>query len=383
MTIKKLLFFLFSICTLSSCIKPYIAKTDKYDTLLVVDGIVTDMPGPYTIKLSKTTKIIQFSPLQPYTNCRVELSDNVGTSEVLKEVSDGVYQTDSLNGMQGIIDRQYKLSITTPNGEVYESVAQRLSKGVGIKSVYAELETKSNPGREGYQFYIDTDLPSAANNYYLWQMESTYKFTVDFSILYYYSGGNTLHPMINKDSLKTCYRTNQIGGIYVLNTALQNTPQTIRFPLNYEDNSSKALTIRYSLNVSQYTIDEAAYNYWIQIKKIMETQGEIFSKQPYQVKNNFVNKTHPEIPALGYFTVAGMAEKRIFVDPPLMSFTIDTCKMPTGPFRPLLMSLKYYTGPADWPYFCVDASGASFFVDKECYDCRQTGVLKKPSYWID
>ncbi|MEO6902476.1 MAG: DUF4249 family protein [Bacteroidia bacterium] len=126
MKTKVLLGVFLIIFTLLGCVKEFQPKTKNYDDLLVVDGAITNVKGPYTITLSKSTKIIQFSSLKPYSKCKVEIMDNIGNKEELKETSAGIYKTDSLNGIQGEVGRKYKIKITTPDGELYESTEEEL-----------------------------------------------------------------------------------------------------------------------------------------------------------------------------------------------------------------------------------------------------------------
>ena len=351
MKINPLIFILFFAFAFVSCVKEFQPKVDAYEALLVVDGMITDKPGPYTIKLSTSTKIIQYSAYKPYGKCKVVMMDNAGNKEVLTEVNPGIYKTDSLKGIQGIVGRKYKIAIATPENEFYESAEETLKKSVGIKSVYAEIQHKPDLklfyGRDGYQFYIDTEIPETDTNYYLWKLESTFKFKTDFPWL-----DNPFIP---------CYRTKKIKELFILEK-IKTRSEAVHFPLNFEDTYTKALLIRYSLYVAQYNIDELAYKYWNAIKKIAGNQGELYTQQPYQITNNIKNLSNPEKPALGYFTAAGFSEKRIFVDRPYIPFRYPRC--PSGPDTVDVAS-------KDWPR------------EPDCLDCKESGTTQKPDFWVD
>ena len=219
---RKFILFalLFFLTGYISCIKEVIPHVEKYDELLVVEGAITDYPGPYTIKLSISGDVREKTHYNPYSKCIVEIVDDLGNSEILVEVSEGVYKTDSL-GIQGIVGRKYKIRISTPDEQLYESQEEVLRKGVGIQSVSAELEHKE--GRDGYQFYIDAEnYVVADSNYFFWSLESTYKFKTDFNITDYYNGVKPIKPFPTPDSLRTGYRTQQILQIFNLNTIEQN-----------------------------------------------------------------------------------------------------------------------------------------------------------------
>ena len=364
-----------------SCIKPFIPNIEKYDELLVVDGNINDGPGPYTITLSKSSKVKEKSIFTPYTNCIVELEDNFGNKVMLTEKKPGVYKTDSL-AMQGIPGRSYKLRIATSEGEWYESNPEVLLPGLKIQSVYGEVEHKNDPryfyGRDGYQFYVDTETAPTTNNYIFWRMESTYKFRADYQISSYYDNG--LHPVIDKDTFRTCYSILNIPQLYLLNTNELQQNVIKRFPLHFEDNYSKALKIRYSLKVSQFTISRDAFNYWNTIKKITDAGGELYTQQPFQMTNNLRNVTYPGKPVLGYFMAAGLSEKRIFITPVPFDFRIGKCVVEDAQHNPIF---AFRDTPNLWPVFFTGTFAVPLYIDPECLDCRTKGVLVAPAYWID
>jgi hypothetical protein len=294
-----------------------------------------------------------------------------------------VYLTDSAT-CRGIAGRSYTLKIKTQNGDEVESMQEQLLAPIEIDRVYAEVEHKSDPalfhGRDGYQFYIDINSLPSSNSFFLWSMQSTYKFRADYEIYAYYSDG-TRHKVINGDTLRVCYRNVDILDIFTLNANDLKQTDVRHFPLNFEDNYTKALSLRYSLNVKQFNINESCYNYWNTIKKLRDVQGDLFTQQPFQAKNNLINVTHPETPVLGYFTVAGLSEKRIFVNHPAIENRFDVCAITGDPPKHFDDFLLHH--PDLWPYFLPDISFGDHFLDQECIDCRRKGVLEKPSFWVD
>ena len=380
--INKLLFFTMLVTgfTFNSCIRSFIPTVEKYNELLVVDGTIHDGPGPYTIKLSKSVALKQLSTFVPYTNCTVWLEDNVGNKVMLSEKNAGIYQTDSI-AIRGVPGRSYKLIVATDEGEFYESTPEVMPEPVKIQSVYGEVEHKSDPekffGRDGYQFYVDAQATPNTNYYLFWRMQCTYKFRTDYPINCYYDNG--LHPVFYNDSLRTCYRTSDILDVFLLNPNELQQKEVKRIPINYEDNYSKALTIRYSLKVSQFTINKEAFNYWSSIKKMIDAGGELYTQQPYQVQNNLKNKTQPEKSVLGYFMVAGLSETRIFINPVPFVNRDGVCIISKPQLRPLSW---FEDSPDSWPVFYAD-DGGPYYVDQECVDCRRTGTLQKPPFWKD
>lgn len=381
--IKQFVLLLLMGCLLVSCIKSYDPDIDKYDELPVIDGSITDAPGPYIVKISKSTRLQQLSKFIPFTRCTVRIRDDQGNSVSLMELSPGVYVTDSTS-IRGIPGRKYQLSVVTPDGELYQSAEEVLMKGLGIQSVYGELQHKTDPdlflGRDGYQFYLDAEPSLRSDNFILWRLQSTYKFNADLSIISYYDKG-AMHPVYYGDSLKECYKTVDILDLYLMSTKGQQKTEIKKVLLNYEDNYTKALSIRYSLNVSQFTLHEEAYTYWSEIKKMQDQGGEVYTQQPYQVKNNLTNVTSPDKPVLGYFMVAGLSEKRIFVNAPPIIFRYDVCTV--GTETQFNLAERFKNRPELWPVFFADRFGGPYYTQPYCVDCRVGGTKDKPRFWVD
>jgi hypothetical protein len=311
----------------------------------------------------------------------VQLEDDLGNNVLLKEKQPGIYQTDSL-ALQGIPGRSYKLKIVTAEGEQYESVPELLLKGVKIQAVYGEVQHKTDPnlffGRDGYQFYVDSEDFPSTDNYLLWRTQCTYKFQADYKISCYYDNG--VQPVWDKDTLRNCYKTIDIPQLYLLNTNELQQKEVKRIALNYEDNYTKALSFRYSLKVSQLVLGKKAFEYWMAVKKIVDAGGELYTQQPYQVANNLKNISNPDKPALGYFMAAGLSEKRIFITPVPLVLRTGKCIIPLPQGNPLKW---FVNSPHFWPVFFADVEGLVLYVEAECVDCRETGFLSKPDFWID
>lgn len=375
----------FLIFLYSSCIRSFAPDVERYTDLLVVDGGISDAPGPYMIKLSRSTRLQEKPKYIPYSKCNISIEDDIGNLVSLFESEPGTYKTDSL-AMRGVIGRKYKLHVATPEGDVYESAEELLLKPAFIQSVYYEFQHKSDPelfhGRDGLQFYVDADVPEMPGSFLMWKLQCTYKFRTDLLIFQYYTNGRR-YRVKNEDTLKFCYRTKDIADLFIFDLKQSSKSEIKKVLLHYEDNYTKALSIRYSLKVSQFTINQSAYNYWNTIKELREKQGELYTVQPYLIKNNLVNKTNSLKPALGYFTVAGISEMRIFVDRPLIVDRYDVCTIDGMPEKN--MDARLAVRPELWPYFLVDPveNGGDYWIDQDCLDCRRTGEIKKPSFWTE
>jgi hypothetical protein len=103
------------VSTLGSCQKEIFIDLNSSDPKIVIEGEVTDMPGPYFVKLSRTVNFSDFNEFPPIEDAVVILSDDAGNSERLIEFQSGIYMTHDLHGIAG---RTYFLSVAI-EGETF------------------------------------------------------------------------------------------------------------------------------------------------------------------------------------------------------------------------------------------------------------------------
>src|SRR6266702_670947 len=85
-----------------SCVDPYLLSSSQYQEAIVIEGMITDQPGPYEVKISKTTPINdQSGDFILVTGATVIIHDDIGNTEVLDEKSSGSYYTKTFQGIIG------------------------------------------------------------------------------------------------------------------------------------------------------------------------------------------------------------------------------------------------------------------------------------------
>ena len=101
----------------ASCKKDIHLNLQNGAGLLVIEGNVTNLPGPYTVYLSKTVSYYDTSNGSPVSGGIVKISDDAGNTDSLLEVKPGMYHTTSITGVPG---RTYHLSVYT-GGKQYDA----------------------------------------------------------------------------------------------------------------------------------------------------------------------------------------------------------------------------------------------------------------------
>lgn len=350
----------------------------QYEELLVVEGAITNEPGPYTIKLSLSSKL-ESPKYKPYSGCTVTIYEKSGPSEILEEVEPGVYKT-SENGIKGKAGNYYSLDIQTPDGKTYATDFSKMEAPVEISSIEYQLEKKERKNNVkdlvGYQFYISTGTAQKPKSYFLWELEETYEYTADYHLhSSMYHGEREF--IKDRDSLYRCWKTNNITQIFTANTINLKKPKVTNHPLNYTSTRSKRLQHKYSLLVKQFSVDKKTYTYWKNMKEQITSDNFLSAKQPFQLDGNIYNPENMKEPVLGYFNVASVSKKRIYAEY-TGKLNITKCEV-----------LYDYLGVRQISnhrrvFWAEDSEGRTGLVQKNCIDCRENGgKLEKPDFWED
>jgi hypothetical protein len=139
---------LVTVATLTNCMDVVDVNVPKGEEVLAVEALITDRPGPYFVKLTKTAPYFDQTTNPAVQGASVVISDNTGFEESLVETSPGVYATSQI---QGKIGNSYKLRIVAEE-EVYEATTEikRVPTIDSLTFVY-EKEDKFDDLEAGYE----------------------------------------------------------------------------------------------------------------------------------------------------------------------------------------------------------------------------------------
>lgn len=376
---------------MAACVTPYYPNITKYENLFVVDGRLTNLKGPYEVKLSRTFKydgsIGSKVTGEPVTGALVKIIDNTGLEVQLKEITSGEYSTvDTI--FRGIPGKSYKLQIKV-NEEVFESGFQTLKTPTAIDNLYWEYKQQDSNGPKGVQLLIDTHDSTNNTRYYGWDYDETWKFKVPLDVA-------------AKPEWKICYKYNASNFFKIATTIERNNDIMDRHLLQFIDESSNRLYIQYSILARQYSFTEQTYKYFEDLIKLNQNQGTLFDVTPYSLVGNVKNLSNIDVPVLGYFVVAGASQKRIFIDRSELPQEFS----PTDGFNNC--STRIVRVPASLTDFrqnhLVDSlMGGGYVIYEQfsvpideytpgwqlslarpqCFNCTLTGESKIPDFWIE
>ena len=303
----------------NSCIDPLELDTASDASRLVVDGRITNEPGPYSVRLSTSEPYATYTDSWDavVTGATVVVADDKGNQETLTETKPGLYQT-SPDGIQGQIGNAYTLSIITKDGNAYVSVPELLLPVPEIDTIYTALHEQQIINPEGIvetnynvEVYVDAREPGDSKNYYRWQSEGVYR--VSTQPWDYSEKVRGIRVPMPKDCCEVCWVTSVAGSVNVSDDRVMNGRSIRRrlvaqIPVNAQTFESK-----YYLEVKQSSLSEAAFDFWSTLKAQTSNVVSIQDPPPAMVVGNISNKNDPGEKVLGFFGASAVSSKSIFI----------------------------------------------------------------------
>lgn len=277
---------------------------------LVVEGLVTDRPGPYTVKLTQTADYSFKSVNLLTTGATVTLSDNAGNQEVLKEKAGGIYQT-SATGIRGVAGRTYKLMIQTRDGKKYESEPELLKATPPILKAYYEFREDpyalTNDKINGWDVYIDLKDPETTGDFYRWSWTHYEQIIACRSVTDSRTNVTTDYACCTACwDIERCYDCVNINSDVNINGRNLSRQFIMRVPFTS--------FLRYYIEVEQQSISRGAYQFFNSVKKLTQNTGGLFDTAPASVRGNIRCISNPNEVAYGYFGAAGVSVVPLMVE---------------------------------------------------------------------
>ncbi|OQP50846.1 hypothetical protein A4H97_03195 [Niastella yeongjuensis] len=364
---------------------------DKYDApvkvpitgYLVVEGYIS-AEGPVEIHLSRSIPLSDTTKLINETLAKVQLQGRDNSMFNLTETPGGNYINTRVNLNHS---QQYRLYIKSGDGKEYASDYVSVKNAPSIDSVGFVRENG------GVQLYVNTHDPYNNTWYYRWTTEETWEYHSSYytaleflydSVKGYPIGVKWRRPdQKYVDSLFTCW-SDQNSTNLILGSSAKLSLDSIHKPLTYIEPASFKLSVLYSLLVKQYALGKEEYEYLDKMKKNSEETGNIFGRQPSELKGNIHCLSNANEPVIGYIGIANRMEKRFWIDRwrdvPDWQYYLpcDIMGIPVSDINEYSNFMP--TTPRD-----ISPTGdiiSYVGVTPNCVDCTlRGGKTKKPSFW--
>jgi hypothetical protein len=244
-----------------------VIQVDLHDAAsrVVIEGEITNVPGPYQVKISRSVVFSDPNVFPPVRGASVVILDSTnGNSYTLTESAPGIYTT---NDLQGTPKHTYRLLVNTDSQQF--TAISTMPGTVHLDSVSFAMNIGYN-GKEDINAIINFQDPPGLGNYY--------------QFIEYING-------------------RLIPDIFVFEDRLSDG-RYIEEPLF---NDSNYLHKGDTLAVKMYCVDQSNYNYFFTLQEISNNNGGFQTASPANPNTNLTGG------ALGYFSAHTINEEKLAV----------------------------------------------------------------------
>ncbi|HEY0653265.1 MAG TPA: DUF4249 domain-containing protein [Chryseosolibacter sp.] len=312
-----------------ACIERYDLPKFPQTPQLVVDGLITNEPGPYRITLTESLDLNTLvNKTVEVRQATVTIFDDQGNSEVFTEKKPGQYET-APDGIRGIVGRKYHINIRTKDGANYATLPQRLSMPGKIENLRFEIRRNSiNPmdlskPQDAVVFFIDAKGNPEEANRFRWRWTSTYQIINEPWKKTRQAG----RPPIFIPNPPPCsgvrlgpYGLEAAGECTCCNCWVSKSNEAAlisdnRFvsALNFRDVriatvpvEPRTFDIRFHFRVDQLSVSEEVFTFWKLVQAQQSGEGSLFQPNSIRIKGNVFSTTNPGEDVLGIFSVSGI-----------------------------------------------------------------------------
>ncbi len=329
---------------------------------IVVEGFISDQPGPYTMKLNTGHDLTDKIERTFISAKSVTISDNLGNSELLTYQDRGVYQTSS-DGIRGTAGRAYKLRIELFDGRVYESIPDTLRNSGIVDSVYYTFKKTGIQGtgesRYGFDIFFDASSSVRDDFYYLWKFTGTFQVDTnpEFDFNFPCSGDIDCRRCSICNIVPKCSGIRNVGtipaepifkrigpcecctcwyNIFNEEPILSNN-QLLEFG-RYKGVKAGHIPVHQWIfqhkvyaEVNQMSLSRQSFAFWKAIKDQKDANNSLFQPITGKIPSNFIQLSGTTATIEGLFYAASISNKRILItrkDVPVGTFIFPTQDLP-------------------------------------------------------
>lgn len=296
----------------------------------IVEGYISDQPGPYKVKLYLPTGVDEnvLSPV-PVIAKEVMIADDAGNTEVLGHNGSGEYST-SETGIRGVVGRKYHVRIVLLTGEVFESTPEELLPVGSVTDVrfrFESVKPLNGPTQYGFRVFMDSEnangfvrwrftgtfmvetfpefrthpkcrgrLPSPPPcSGYVWQ-DGDFERVGDCTCCYCWVNDTDVKPILSDEIIASNGTYKDIEMAYI--------PFDVwRFHFG-----------KYMVKVEQMSLSKEAYEFWKIIRDQKDGSTSLFQPAFGKIRSNFVSH-NSDRKAIGFFYATSIQQTITFIRP--------------------------------------------------------------------
>ena len=342
-------------------------------------GFISNQPGPYEIRVNNIFDIESIESMRiPVSVKSMEMSDNLGHTEVLNQIDAGIYQT-SPSGIRGVVGRVYKLKVELFDGKIYESLPDTIMPPGSLDSLYLRFTEQYNDigiKKYGFDVLFDASYETKISNKFIWKFKGTFQAETQPEN---YGGNNCFYldeitkcnfvppcsgyrnvgtnkvPKLEKKFPCTCCQCwYNLYNDYLIISDGQFTGKGLLKGVKAQNVPLNQWTLLHKIRVdmSQFSLTNNSFRFWKAIKNQKEAIGSLFQPITGRIQSNFVQVSGNPIPIEGLFYATSISSKVQYIKqfdlPPDIVYQISLEKPMFGDDCRLLFPYSTTVKPGFW-----------------------------------
>ncbi len=328
------LLYLLIILLIDACVERLDVPVIQSKKVLVVDGSITNQPGPHTVKLFYSSQLDEvIKTPEPFEAARAWITENNTTEYELTETKSGVYETSVT--FTGMIGHTYKINIETEDGKKYESVPAVMKDAGSLNRVFAEFkENVINPNdlsepQDAFYLYIDGTGAKPQGNLLRWRWNATYQVHTAPALRVKKKGDHVVPDPPPCSGVVFDFLEDEFIPVGLCSccdcwVTFYDETVAISDPVIVSGNSFNKVLLgiipikkniyfldKLLIRVDQLSVSEEVYSFWNLVKTQQEGAQNIFQPEIVKVRGNIFSITNSEEEVFGIFSVSGIAENKI------------------------------------------------------------------------
>lgn len=291
------------------CVEPVELSLPKGENPIIVEGMITDQPGPDTIKITAAYPVDgKFHARAGIAGAVISVSDDAGNHDQLTDVGNGYYVT---NTLQGVVGRSYTLLGQLPGGTTFSSSTEYMAPAGTIDSLFFEFTTRRNSytgaDEHGFNVYVNATAAPGSSLRLRWKFRGTFVYITDPSLI-------TIPgplPCATGCVCCTCYATQRERGPVVTDLRVIGDTDIGRTFVQYVPINGYTFNDRYRVDVEQMEVSQPVYDFYFALAKQINNASNIFQPPFFELKGN-VSSVGP-VKIQGVFSAAAVTTKHIYI----------------------------------------------------------------------
>lgn len=265
--IRIFLLAILSAATFSACEREIEIDLNSGDPQYVIEGWVSDMPGPYEVRITRSTNYFANDPIPTVSGAIVTISDDMGNVDTLTQEESGVYRTHTIQGVTG-----HTYSLKAVIGDQTFEASSYLPRIGPIDTAFSLYSPATGFLEEGYYIFSMANEPAGIGDFY------RFRFYVNDSL---YDG--EFDYFLTDDR----FADGQLAQVL--------------FPYEVEVGDTCVVEIQ--------SLTNEAYDFYLSLFSELTSAGSPFGAPPANLSGNISNK------GLGFFGAMGVVRDTVVVVP--------------------------------------------------------------------